>query len=261
MSTLFDAPEAEAARQLFYLMAGESDRETVAAAWRDAELGIPQRLIASAVDEAIVTRERMATEDESVRFAVYNIQRQFIGFLERIGLREEAVPGGRGEVAFYNLAKFSQAISDFEAIHFHSRPVQKYESFAGFLRHQAESAYGKSTGQDERFISPDAVQILTIHRAKGLQWPVVFVPQLVRNRFPQARRGGRTMWHLIPDRCVAGQARVHQRARGRAAAVLRGCYTQPEASSYDDRFVTREYASRPPVRPLARRAGVTLCQA
>jgi superfamily I DNA/RNA helicase len=29
-----------------------------------------------------------------------------------------------------------------------------------------------------------------VHQAKGLQWPVVFVPQLVRNRFP-SRGGGR----------------------------------------------------------------------
>ena len=45
---------------------------------------------------------------------------------------------GRGEVVFYNLGKFSQAISDFESIHFHSSPVEKYKSFAGFLRHHAE---------------------------------------------------------------------------------------------------------------------------
>lgn len=129
MSSVFDAPEAEAARQLFYLMAGEADRESVVAAWRNAELGVPDAVIARAVDEAISTRQRMATEDATVRFAVYNIQRQFIGFLERIGLREEMVPGGRGEIVFYNLAKFSQAISDFESIHFHSRPVQKYRVF------------------------------------------------------------------------------------------------------------------------------------
>ena len=207
MSSVFDAPEAEAARQLFYLMAGEADRESVVAAWRNAELGVPDAVIARAVDEAISTRQRMATEDATVRFAVYNIQRQFIRFLERIGLREEMVPGGRREIVFYNLAKFSQAISDFESIHFHSRPVQKYEFFAGFLRNQAETAYGESTGQDERFVSPDAVQVLTIHRAKGLQWPIVFVPQLVRNQFPAARRGGRSIWHLIPDQAVEGQAR------------------------------------------------------
>lgn len=207
MSSLFDAPEADAARQLFYLMAGEADRQAVIDAWGSAQLGIPQDTLVAAIDEAIATREKMRAEDDAVRFSVYNIQRQFIGFLEHIGLREGAVPGERGEVAFYNLAKFSQAISDFEAIYFHSRPVQKYESFAGFLRHHAEAAYGEAAGQDERFVSPDAVQILTVHRAKGLQWPVVFVPQLVRNRFPSAGRGGRGIWHLIPPGAVLDQAR------------------------------------------------------
>jgi ATP-dependent DNA helicase UvrD/PcrA len=33
------------------------------------------------------------------------------------------------------------------------------------------------------------VKILTV-KAKGLQWPVVFVPQLVANRFPGKRHGG-----------------------------------------------------------------------
>jgi DNA helicase II / ATP-dependent DNA helicase PcrA len=36
---------------------------------------------------------------------------------------------------------------------------------------------------------------------------VVFVPQLVRNHFPAPRRGGRTVWHLVPAACVPGQAR------------------------------------------------------
>jgi DNA helicase II / ATP-dependent DNA helicase PcrA len=207
MGTLFDAPEAEAARQLFYLMVGRVAAADVIDAWDRAHLGIDRAVLADAVLEAEVTRDRMAREDEEVRFSIYNIQRQFIGFLERIGLREEIVPGGRGEVAFFNLAKFSQAISDFEAIYFHSRPVQKYESFAGFLEHQAEAAYGQSTGSEERFVSLDAVQILTVHRAKGLQWPVVFVPQLVRNRFPPARHGGMTVWRLVPANCVSGPAR------------------------------------------------------
>lgn len=207
LGSLFDAPEAEAARQFFYLMAGRADAANVIEAWDRADLGVRRDVLTDAVNEAVVTRKRMEREDQGVRFSVYNIQRQFIGFLERIGLREETVPNGRGEVVFYNLAKFSQAISDFEAIHFHSRPVQKYESFAGFLEHQAEAAYDQSTGSEERVVSLDAVQILTIHRAKGLQWPVVFVPQLVKNRFPPAGRGGMTVWHLVPPECVDGQTR------------------------------------------------------
>lgn len=33
-------------------------------------------------------------------------------------------------------------------------------------------------------ISPEAVQILTIHRSKGLEFPVVFIPDLVQKGFP-----------------------------------------------------------------------------
>lgn len=207
MNTLFDAEEAEAARILFYMMAGRASVSEVISAWKRAGLGIPANVLKAAVTEAMATKAQMEKEDQDVRFSVYNIQRQFIGFLERIGLYEEKVENGRGELAFYNLAKFSQLISDFETINFHSNPVRKYETFADFLLYHAEKAYGETTGAQEKFLAPDAVQILTVHRAKGLQWPVVFVPQLVRNRFPSKRHGGRTPWHIIPATCIENQAR------------------------------------------------------
>ena len=206
MDTLFDALEVEASRQLFLMMNNEVPKSAVLQAWLDADLGVAQKDLKKAIDAADTTREKMAAKNDEVRFSVYNIQRQFIGFLEQIGLREEAIPNNRGEVVFYNLAKFSQAISDFETIHFHSAPLRKYESFAGFLRHQAESIYADSS-TDEHVVALDAVQILTIHRAKGLQWPVVFVPQLVKNRFPSKGKGGRTIWHLLPQAGVVGQTR------------------------------------------------------
>lgn len=207
MDTLFDAPEGKAARQLFYLMANRLPREDVLQAWQAADLGIADTVLDAALKEAENTRTKMVAEDQDVRFSVYNIQRQFIGFLEQIGLREEIVPNDRGPTVFYNLGKFSQAISDFESIHFHSRPLQKYESFADFLQYQAEDAYGQSTGAEEKFVALDAVQILTVHRAKGLQWPVVFVPQLVRNQFPASARGGRNVWHIVPSQAVEKQSR------------------------------------------------------
>jgi DNA helicase-2/ATP-dependent DNA helicase PcrA len=207
MDTLFDAPEGEAARKLFYFMANRLSLDETLHAWRAADLGITDAVLNSALKNAEETRGKMAVEDQDVRFSVYNIQRQYIGFLEEVGLREELVPNNRGSTVFYNLGKFSQAISDFESIYFHSRPLQKYESFADFLQFQAEDAYGQSTGAEEKFVGLDAVQILTIHRAKGLQWPVVFVPQLVRNYFPAPPRGGRNVWHIIPSGAVEGQSR------------------------------------------------------
>jgi hypothetical protein len=139
MDTLFDAPEGEAARQLFYFMANRASRDDVLKAWRAAKLGIPDATLVAAVKEAEATRAKMAAEDQDVRFSVYNIQRQFIGFLERIGLREELVPNGRGPLVFYNLGKFSQAISDFETIYFHSRPESLFPNLdAAFLQAQPD---------------------------------------------------------------------------------------------------------------------------
>src|SRR3569833_3228798 len=48
---------------------------------------------------------------------------------------------------------------------------------------------------------------MTIHKAKGMQWPVVFIPALLRNRFPSAKIGGRGVWHLIPRKTFKEQAR------------------------------------------------------
>ncbi|WP_444459757.1 3'-5' exonuclease [Rhodobacter capsulatus] len=100
------------------------------------------------------------------------------------------------------------------------------------MKHQAEDAYGQSTGAEEKFVSFDAVQILTIHRAKGLQWPVVFVPQLVRNQFPASPRGGRNVWHLIPSAAVSGRAAFAGR-RLTNASLCCG-YAQPEAPPHDN---------------------------
>ncbi|WP_316170079.1 ATP-dependent DNA helicase [Bradyrhizobium sp. SZCCHNRI1058] len=197
MDDLFQTNEAEAARQLFYFLAHEIDEATLRAAWQRADFGITSDALDRAVAAADTARQEMKQADVG-QFKVYNLQRQFIAFIENAGLREERVPGGRGEVVFYNLGKFSQAISDFESIHFRSAPVEKYASFAGFLRHHAESAYPEGW-QDNAFVSPDAVRIMTVHQSKGLQWPVVFIPQLVRNRFPSRAAGGRNAWHLIPE--------------------------------------------------------------
>jgi DNA helicase-2/ATP-dependent DNA helicase PcrA len=205
MDNLFQTAEAEAARQLFYFLANEADEDALRGAWQQAELGISQASLDTAIAAAIQSRTDM--RDATIgQFKVYNLQRQFMTFLERCELREETVPDRRGEVVFYNLGKFSQAISDFESIHFHSDPSEKYRSFAGFLRHHAEGAYPEGW-QDNAFVSPDAVRIMTVHQAKGLQWPVVFIPQLVRNRFPSRGSGGRTAWHLVPDAAFDNAAR------------------------------------------------------
>jgi DNA helicase-2/ATP-dependent DNA helicase PcrA len=207
MTNLFGASEAEAARQLFYFIASRPgvDENTLAQAWRDAELGIAESDLQNAIKNAAAVRTSLGEKDEG-RWGLYTVQRTYLNFLENAGVREERVPNEHGEIAFYNLGKFSQLISDFEAIHFHSNPANKYATFADFLQYRAEGSYPEGW-QDNQYANPDAVRIMTVHQAKGMQWPVVFLPALLRNRFPAAKIGGRGVWHLIPRAGVEGQGR------------------------------------------------------
>lgn len=207
MNHLFDTPEAHAARVLFYFLQGRPayDKASVIQAWTEADLGLDQQNLARTVEAAEGVRVSLSAPDVK-KAGKYYLQRQYLDFLEKIELREENVPRNRGEVVFYNLGKFSQLISDFETIHFHTPPTDKYEAFGGFLEYGADGAYPEGW-QDNQYANPDAVRIMTVHQAKGMQWPVVFVPALLRNRFPAAKSKGASVWHLLPRESVIGQRR------------------------------------------------------
>jgi DNA helicase-2/ATP-dependent DNA helicase PcrA len=207
MTKLFDTAEALAARQLFYFMASRAgvDEPALRQAWQNANIGLTEADLEKAIAEVARARASLDEKDQK-RFGLYSIQRVFLTFLETAGIREERIPTDRGEIVFYNLGKFSQLISDFEAIHYQSKPAEKYGTFADFLQYRAEDYYPEGW-QDNQYANPDAVRIMTVHQAKGMQWPVVFVPALLRNRFPAPRMGGRNVWHLLPRAGVIGQAR------------------------------------------------------
>src|SRR5262249_25505682 len=142
MNNLFATAEAEAARQLFYFLAdrpGVSAR-TLETHWLAALPNHPVSDLRRAIASTEETKRAMAASKET-RFQVYNLQRQFLRFLEDAGVLEDRLPRNRAEVIYYNLGKFSQIISDFESIHYKSKPMEKFRSFADFLEHRAEDAY------------------------------------------------------------------------------------------------------------------------
>ena len=145
---------------------------------------------------ALPILEEARNWQQGERWGTYNIQRTYLRFLEALGIREETVPSfgddagstTRGELVFYNLGKFSQAISDFEQINFQSAPQAKYDSFVGWLVNQAPNYYAESDA-DVGYATPDAVTIATVHQAKGMQWPAVFVPALRKKPIPIPQAG------------------------------------------------------------------------
>ena len=66
MNNLFSRPEAEAARQLFYLIGGLVDENDFVAAWEAADLGISKRMLGKAITGAKKTKDSLV---ESMRNA------------------------------------------------------------------------------------------------------------------------------------------------------------------------------------------------
>jgi DNA helicase-2/ATP-dependent DNA helicase PcrA len=209
VSALFDTPEMQAIRDAFYFLAGYSPRNvaapTIASLRRQfqrAWWGITRADLRNGLRFLEETKARIGDEMDAELY-LQRVYQDFLAFLE---VREENVynppqDGRTGELVFYNLGKFSQVISDFETINFNSSPASLYSTFAGFLEFQAADYYPEGW-EESSYAQPDAVNVMTVHQAKGMQWPVVFVPCLRRNRFPSRRQGGRSVWHVIPDTAV-----------------------------------------------------------
>jgi DNA helicase-2/ATP-dependent DNA helicase PcrA len=209
MTGLFDTAEVCAAAGIFLYLVGERDRKKLVDLWTAANLGLSPEKIKSAIDKL---DQRKTSWAGKWRRSVYSIQRTYLAFLEEIGLREDGIPedgGGHrahGEIVYYNLGKFSQLISDYETINFNLDPDSLYRGFAGFLRYQAADYYPEGW-EGAGFAVPDAVQVMTVHQAKGMEFPVVFIPNLLRNRFPSKKQGGRKWSHVIPTSAVIGAVR------------------------------------------------------
>lgn len=113
---------------------------------------------------------------------------------------------------FGGLARFSQALADFEHVNRRGqieaegskrqfrpgidRGKPYLRALATYLLHYARDAYEEFEGEESDDL--DAVDIMTVHQAKGLEWPVVFIPSLVDGRFPSRRSGEGRKW-LLPD--------------------------------------------------------------
>lgn len=202
LANLFETEEAVAARELFYYISAETeDSAKLRQSWENARLGIGKRNMNAALGYAKQVRDSLHSDDANPP----SIQSVFLKFLELAALREEKIPGNRGQVVLFNLGKFSQAITDWETINFSSKPIESFQGFKGFLRFQAEGSYSEGA-DDGDYVVPDAVQIMTVHQAKGREWPVVFLPALLRNRFPSHPRSSR-VWNLIPKQAIANAER------------------------------------------------------
>jgi DNA helicase-2/ATP-dependent DNA helicase PcrA len=136
----------------------------------------------------------------------------FYKLLHFLGAHTIDIDDPEGAARFGAFARFSELLADFEHVTRRGCYVEErgkrvfrtgldrgkeyYRRLSSYVRHYARDAYEDFAGEDHQEI--DAVDILTIHQAKGLEWPIVFLPSLTSRRFPPARAGKKRDW-LLPE--------------------------------------------------------------
>jgi DNA helicase-2/ATP-dependent DNA helicase PcrA len=103
---------------------------------------------------------------------------QQTGFIKKL-LKEESL---ENEQRLKNIARFFNIVANFENL-------AKVDRLPNFIRHlDMLISSGDDPATAEAEMDLDAVNILTIHKAKGLEFAVVFMVNLVQGRFPWPRR-------------------------------------------------------------------------
>ncbi|MDI6605697.1 MAG: UvrD-helicase domain-containing protein [Candidatus Omnitrophota bacterium] len=100
------------------------------------------------------------------------------GYLKRL----TKVQNLENETKIQNLAKFFNIVRDFELVAKEDRVI----NFVNYLNLLIEAGDDPATVQAD--LDTDAVNVLTIHKAKGLEFRAVFLVSLVQGRFPWPKR-------------------------------------------------------------------------
>src|SRR5574337_1089855 len=139
-----------------------------------------------------------------------NLVGDFYKLLFRLGAQKINADSPAGSARFGAFARFSAVLADFEHTHRRGRYVddngtrrwrggrdrgrEYLQALHRYLLYYAHDAYEEFEG--ELLADTDAVDILTVHQAKGLEWPVVFIPALTDQRFPSGKAGRSQSWLL-----------------------------------------------------------------
>lgn len=136
-----------------------------------------------AVELIAMWREQAGTT--TVGRLVYKVIEES-GYKDR--LSNDALHYPEAALNISHLSNFFRTLKEFESIAIQPTAVQYLESFAVL------EAAGESNEDGTLQVANDKVNILTIHKAKGLEWNTVYIADCTEGSFPlRARNGGISM--------------------------------------------------------------------
>lgn len=202
VSGLLERLEARAVMTIFSYMCDENDQSLVdvANSWGripseddlgqaiSASFGLKSRDIRRSLKKINILKARF----HDGRY--HSLQVLYQEVLESIEIHKLHMSDGENEGLLYNLAQLSKAIADFESMYGRVKPsMAKY--FIRFMWNYGVYNYEEGGKDDPTRVN--AITIMTVHRAKGTEFPVVFLPCLTSGKFPSSLTGRRGRW-LLP---------------------------------------------------------------
>ena len=145
----------------------------------------------------------MLLEDAGSAPTMQEIYREF---LSRVRLDESSLPEETRDETMYSLGTISSAINAWESINYRLPSSKKFNAFAQFLSVDGYGLFKEAMGSNP-YATLDAVTICTIHRAKGCEWPVVFIPGLTDRIFPGPQGYLDHTWSYVPRAAIADAER------------------------------------------------------
>lgn len=201
VNELFNTPECVAARGIYEYINGDIDMTTLFKLWKSIDYKLDEKEIADAI--GMLSQINMK---DKIFYGDFCLQQVYHGFLRKISIVDDP-NNTSAEIILYNLGKFSQVIDDFETIYYSTPPKNELSNFCNFLKYSATSAYPEGYLANT-YIRPDAVNVMTVHQSKGLEFTAVFIPQLNKNNFPIKKMGGKGIWHVIDKSYIPNSGRI-----------------------------------------------------
>ncbi|MBU1670096.1 MAG: ATP-dependent helicase [Actinobacteria bacterium] len=200
---LFQRDETQAVGRLLAWLADEGF--WAVDPWSPSERIVGDALLPSAIGEwrrgtgLEAAENELLSWREAVRAGEFRgLAEVYHALLETLGFNRLDLSQSDKAASAANLGAVSAVLADFET------PVRlggtrpRWDSLVKnlcwYLNTYATGAYEEMPS--EKYGALDAVAVMTVHQAKGLEWPVVFVPAMTSSRFPSRNTGRRQDWHV-----------------------------------------------------------------
>ena len=142
-------------------------------------------------------RNKIYSEDKNEHFK--NLTEIFQDILNALNYQSFDYKADR--IIMANIGRFNELLTDYENANWyggkHSSMKELFKGLYWFINTYAGSSYEEP--QIDEMTDTDAVQIMTVHQAKGLEWPIVFLTSICQNIFPNSLVGKKLKWCGIPD--------------------------------------------------------------